>query len=90
MKQTTVHLRILNAGHKAEMDQAGHNFLQAVQANYKGLTLHRQVKKYAPEVNKKGLGRFMLLRDKSRRWIIPVQVVGGLLRKDQKVRTFKI
>ena len=84
------YLGVMHVGHKAKMDNGSNGLLQAVQANYKGLTLHRQVKKYAPEVNKKGLGRFMLLRDKSRRWIIPVQVVGGLLRKDQKVRTFKI
>ena len=48
-KQTTVHLGILNAGHKAEMDQAGYNFLQAVQANYEGIPLHHQVKEYLPD-----------------------------------------
>ena len=48
----------MHVGHKAKMDNGSNGLLQAVQANYKGLTLHRQVKKYAPEVNKKGLGRF--------------------------------
>ncbi len=42
------YLWILDVSHKADMEEAGDCLLEALQANNKGLSLHRQVEYYLP------------------------------------------